>query len=86
MKYKESEILELKKSTAELREAVIAIAAMLNKHGKGRVYFGIKNDGSIIGQDIGENTIREVSQIITDNIEPRIFPNRDSGGGICRER
>ncbi|MBA3066355.1 transcriptional regulator [bacterium] len=74
MKYKESETVELKKSTAELKEAVIAIAAMLNKHGKGRVYFGIKNDGSIIGQDIGENTIREVSQTITDNIEPRIFP------------
>lgn len=46
MKYKESETVELKKSTAELKEAVIAITAILNKHGKGKIYFGIKNDGS----------------------------------------
>ena len=74
MKYKESETVEFKKSTAELKEAVIAIAAILNKHGKGKIYFGIKNDGSVIGQDIGENTVREISQMITDNIEPKIFP------------
>ncbi len=74
MEYKESEIIEFKKSTSELKEAVIAIDAILNKHGKGKVYFGIKNDGSIIGQDIGENTVREISQAVTDNIEPRIFP------------
>lgn len=61
MKYKESETTELKKSTSELKEAVIAVAAILNKHGKGKVYFGIKNDGSVIGQDIGENTVRQIS-------------------------
>lgn len=42
MNLKESEILELKKSTSELKEAIIAISAMLNKHGKGEIYFGIK--------------------------------------------
>jgi len=46
MKFKESETREFKKSTSELKEAVISIAAMLNKHGRGEVYFGIKNDGS----------------------------------------
>ena len=40
MEYKESEMIELKKSTSELKEAVIAVAAILNKHGKGKVYFG----------------------------------------------
>ena len=74
MKYKESETVELKKSTSELKEAVIAVTAILNKHGQGRVYFGIKNDGSIIGQDIGENTVRQISQAITNNIEPKVFP------------
>jgi ATP-dependent DNA helicase RecG len=74
MKFKESETLELKKSTSELKEAVIAVAAILNKRGQGKIYFGIKNDGCIIGQDIGESTVREVSQAITDNIEPKIFP------------
>ena len=74
MHFKESELIEFKKTSSELKEAVFAIAAMLNKHGKGKVYFGIKNDGSVIGQDIGENTIRKISQTIADNIEPKVFP------------
>ena len=32
MTHKESETIEFKKSTAELKEAVISIVAMLNKH------------------------------------------------------
>ena len=57
---KESEILELKRSTAELKEAVISIVAILNKHQKGELYFGVRNDGIIFGQDVTENTIREI--------------------------
>lgn len=71
---KESETLELKKSTSELKEAIISIASMLNKHGKGELYFGIKNNGEVVGQTITENTIREISKTTSDNIEPRIFP------------
>jgi len=72
--FEENEILELKKSTSELKEAIISIAAILNKHRKGELYFGIKNDGSVVGQDIGEQTIRDVSKAVSDNIEPRIYP------------
>ena len=39
---KESEIVELKKSTSELKGAITSIASMLNKHQKGELYFGIK--------------------------------------------
>ena len=35
MVHKESETIEFKKSTAELKAAVVSIAAMLNKHGWG---------------------------------------------------
>ena len=42
---KEDEQTELKKSTSELKEAIISIVAILNKHKKGEVYFGIKTDG-----------------------------------------
>ncbi|MEK7288293.1 MAG: RNA-binding domain-containing protein [Elusimicrobiota bacterium] len=45
MKYRESETLELKKSTAELKEAVVSVVSILNKRRKGQLYFGIKNDG-----------------------------------------
>ena len=47
MKFEESEILELKKTTSELKEAVISIASILNKHQREEIYFGVKNDGTI---------------------------------------
>jgi ATP-dependent DNA helicase RecG len=74
MNYKESETLELKKSTSELKEAVISIASILNKHRKGKLYFGIKNNGTVIGQQIGDSTLRTVSQAIKEHIEPKIYP------------
>jgi ATP-dependent DNA helicase RecG len=74
-KLNESEIIELKKSTAQLKPGIISIVAMLNKHQKGKLYFGIKDNGIILGQDIGENTLRGVSQAISANIEPKIYPN-----------
>ena len=39
---KEDEWTEFKKTTAELREGIISIATILNKHGKGTLYFGVK--------------------------------------------
>src|SRR3990167_170552 len=59
---------------SELKEAIISIVAILNKHQRGKVYFGIKNSGEVIGQTVTENTIREISKTISDNIEPKIFP------------
>jgi ATP-dependent DNA helicase RecG len=55
MKFKESERLELKRSTSELKEAIISIAAILNKHHGGDLYFGISNDGTIVGQTVTGN-------------------------------
>ena len=75
MKYKESEILELKKSTSELKEAIVSISAMLNKHGKGVIYFGIADDDEVVGQHIGKSTLRDVLKSVTDHIEPKIFPD-----------
>src|SRR3989339_1113660 len=71
---RESEILELKKSTSELKEAIISIVAILNKHQKGELYFGVKPNGEAIGQFVTEKTIRDISKTISDNIEPKIFP------------
>lgn len=34
--HRESETIEFKKSTAELKEAAISIVAMLNKHDQGK--------------------------------------------------
>jgi len=74
MKFSETETLELKKSTGELKVGIISIASILNKHGKGELYFGIKNDGTVVGQEVSEKTIRQISQSIAENIEPKIYP------------
>ena len=72
----ESETVEFKKSTSEINDGVVSLSAMLNKHGEGTVYFGIKNNGDIIGQkDLNENTLRDVSRKIVEGIKPQIIPH-----------
>ncbi len=71
---KETETVEFKRSTSEVKKAVVSIAAMLNKHGRGELYFGVKNDGTVVGQEVTEKTLRDVSQAISNHIEPKIYP------------
>jgi len=63
---KESEKLEFKKTTAELREGVISMSAILNKHGGGELYFGIMNDGTPSGQMVSDKTMRDISHKFGD--------------------
>ena len=70
----ETETLEFKKSTGELKEAMNSICAILNKHQHGELYFGVKPDGTPIGQVVTEETLREISQKIKNFIEPKIYP------------
>ena len=70
---KESEKLEFKKSTAELRESVISMAAILNKHGSGELYFGVHSNGTPIGQEIGAYTLRDISQAVSNHLEPKVY-------------
>ena len=70
----ENEITEFKKTTSEIKEGLISITAMLNKHCKATLYFGVKNNGDIIGHCIGENTLRFISQAIFNHIKPQITP------------
>ena len=52
----------------------VSIGAILNKHQKGELYFGVRPDGTPIGQEISEKTLRDISQAISNHIEPQIFP------------
>ncbi len=72
---KESEFVEFKKSTSELNEGIISIVSMLNKNGKGTLYFGIRNNGDAIGQQISENTLRDISRKVSEEIKPTIYPS-----------
>lgn len=72
---KETENIEFKKSTGELHQAIQSIAAILNKHGYGELYFGVLDNGEAVGQEVSDSTIRAVSEAISRDIEPRITPD-----------
>lgn len=71
----ESETVELKKSLSELKEGLISIVAILNKHRGGVLWFGVRNDGVIAGLNANEKTLRDLSQSIAAHIEPKIYPH-----------
>ena len=71
---KETEFVEFKESTSQTSRALEALVAMLNKHGNGKVYFGVKDNGEIVGQLIGNKTIKDLSEAITTRIKPSIVP------------
>lgn len=74
----EDEYTEHKRSTSELREGMESVASILNKHDHGTLYFGVRpSDGEVIGQDVSEKTLRDVSQAFTNRIEPRVYPTID---------
>lgn len=72
--FREDERNEFKKTTGELNEAMISISSILNKHGSGKIYFGLKNDGTPNKFMIVDSTIRDVSRKIFEAIRPQIFP------------
>jgi ATP-dependent DNA helicase RecG len=72
--FKENEYIELKKTTSELKEGIISICSILNKNGEGELYFGFKNDGTLVGQQVSDKTLRDISQSISNHLEPKIFP------------
>ena len=68
----ESETLEFKSTTGTRREAASTVCAMLNQRG-GHVLFGVTPRGDVIGQQVSERMIEEVSAEI-QRINPPAFP------------
>lgn len=68
--WKETEVLELKKSLSQLREGIISLSSMLNKNKKGEVFFGINDEGKICGLDVGKNTLADITHEIRNNLKP----------------
>lgn len=74
MKFKESETVELKTSTAQLSRALETLCAFANTN-LGTVYFGVDENGDVVGQEVGDRTVRKITTDILSQIEPRLFPN-----------
>ena len=68
--------IEFKRSLAELQTGVRTVAAMANANG-GHVIFGVRDDGTILGVEIGANTKERVVQAIGDNTDPTLYPAVD---------
>lgn len=68
---KETEYVEFKESTAEKDKGIESMSSILNKHGKGTLYFGVKNNGDVKGQVIGEATLNKLSQVIARDLRPQ---------------
>ncbi|MCB9882220.1 MAG: putative DNA binding domain-containing protein [Planctomycetes bacterium] len=64
----ESEKVEFKKSTAQLKPAARTLCAFLNDNG-GTVILGVTDAGKIIGQEVSDKTRREVAGML-DAFEP----------------
>ena len=64
----ESEVLEWKRSTAQLPRAAETLCAFLNGDG-GTVLLGVNDDGEIIGQEVSDKTRLDIAAVIRA-IEP----------------
>lgn len=73
--YYEDEKQEFKKSLSQLDNGIDSLSAMLNKHCTGTVYFGVDNNGEIVGLSgqIGEETLKKISTRITEILKPSVL-------------
>ena len=69
----EDEFTEFKESLAQLDKGLKSLTAMLNKQGEANVYFGVSDNGDVIGMDIGKDTLMNIRNRIRDRVEPRIY-------------
>lgn len=65
-------MLEFKETTGTRREAARTVCAFLNQRG-GQVLFGVTQDGSMVGQQVSERTIKELSAEL-QQIDSPAFP------------
>lgn len=70
----ETEVIEFKKTTGEKKEAMESICAILNKHCRGALYFGVNDNGYVEGQQVSDSTKKDVSRWIYESIYPKITP------------
>ena len=68
----ESQHLEFKKSTTQLKPGFETVCAFLNGEG-GTVLIGVTNNGQVLGQDVSDNTRQEIAREIS-KIEPPVQP------------
>ncbi len=69
----ESETLEFKETIGTRQEATRTVCAFLNQGG-GKVLFGVTDTGAVVGQQVGKDTIKDLSTEL-QRIVPPAFPS-----------
>jgi len=69
----ESETVEFKRSTASMREAIETICAFANHRG-GHLLVGIDDSGHILGQQVTDDTIKNIANAVKLNTDPKLYP------------
>ena len=70
----ESEHVEFKATTGERKEAARTLSAMLNGRG-GSVLFGVSPKEQIVGQQVGDRTLLDLTGVCKDSIYPPYPPS-----------
>ena len=70
----EGQRVEFKRSLAELETGARTVTAMANADG-GIVLFGVRDDGTISGVEMGAQTKERIVQAITANTDPTLYPS-----------
>lgn len=73
----ETEIIEFKSSLSQLDRGIESMAAMLNKHERADIFYGVDDDGNVVGvkDEIGKETIKKIENRISENIKPSLIPS-----------
>lgn len=72
----EGQGVEFKESLAEQNEAIDALCAFTNADG-GTVFFGVQDDGTILGAAVGTNTLEGLAAKIARSLFPQTVPRID---------
>ena len=69
----EGQTVERKESLGERKEIVETCAAFASAQG-GRIYIGVRDDGTVLGVQIGRGTLEGLANDIAQNTSPKIVP------------
>jgi ATP-dependent DNA helicase RecG len=70
----ESETVEFKQSTGEMREIVETVGAFANTRG-GTILVGVTNAGEVRGVTVGKGTLEALTNAIYQQTDPKVFPS-----------
>lgn len=68
----ESEHVEFKTSLADSKRIVETVAAMATLGG-GMILIGVRDDATVIGADLGQGALEQLSQRILAGTDPKVF-------------